>query len=75
LHVIRGYKKCETEISFTLHSPLFFHSHLQKFHSPWGEPFSRLRIADVIDNKLKSTVFSTANSLNLRVNTNLQCTI
>jgi len=30
MHVIRRYKKLETEISFTLHSPLFFHSPLQK---------------------------------------------
>jgi len=43
LHVIRGYKKIGTEISFTLHSPLFFHSRLRHFHSPWGEPFTWLR--------------------------------
>jgi len=39
MHFTKGYKKLGTEISFTL----FFHSLLQKPHSPWGEPFTRLR--------------------------------
>jgi len=43
MHAIRGHKNIGTEISFTLHSPLFFRSPLQRFHSPWGEPFTRLR--------------------------------
>jgi len=33
----RPCKNLTTENSFALHSPLFFHSPLQKFHSPWGE--------------------------------------
>jgi len=36
-------KKLETDIAFTLYSPLFFLSPQEKFHSPWREPFTRLR--------------------------------
>ena len=39
MHISKGCKKLATEISFTLHSPLFIHSSLLKFHSRWGEPF------------------------------------
>ena len=34
----RERKSLATENSITPHSPLFFHSPLQKFHSPYGEP-------------------------------------
>ena len=63
MHVTTGYKKLGTWISFTLHSPLFFYSPLQKFHSPWGEPFTRLR-STVLSHTLKSnspTTFSVWN--------------
>jgi len=42
-------KKLGTDISFSLHSPLFFHSPLQRFHSRWGEVFTRFRSAAVVD--------------------------
>jgi len=40
MHVTRGYTK---NLEQNFHSPLFFRSPLQKFHSPWSEPFTRLR--------------------------------
>jgi len=36
-------KNLATKNPFTLHSPLFYHSPLKKFYSPWSEPFAGLR--------------------------------